>query len=168
MITSCLRFSRMLDVADQARLLSRVKAWIVADTYKPYIAEAPPDTAAEAGALLDDELVPPAREESFCKLFAHMDRAVLQGPGFAYSISMFSSRIFTYESINREHLKGWYTAYGMSHLYNSDLGQYADAYWPTVDPYRLPGTTVTNARQEDGAGQGALKQPEFCWRCGAA
>ncbi|MEK5464152.1 polysaccharide lyase 8 family protein [Paenibacillus sp. FSL P2-0136] len=160
-ITACLRFSRILGEADQARLLSRVKGWVLADTYKSYIAEAPPDTAAETGALLDDELVQPAPEASCCKLFAHMDRVVLQGPGFAYSISMFSSRTFTYESINREHLKGWYTAYGMSHLYNSDLGQYADAYWPTVDPYRLPGTTVTKTLQEDGAGQGQLSNRAY-------
>ncbi|MEK3716589.1 polysaccharide lyase 8 family protein [Paenibacillus sp. FSL R7-0333] len=160
-ITSCLRFSRILGEADQVRLLSRVKKWVLADTYKSYIAEAPPDTAAWAGALLDDELMPPAPEESCCKLFAHMDRAVLQGPGFAYSISMFSSRIYSYESINREHLKGWYTSYGMSHLYNSDLGQYADGYWPTVDPYRLPGTTVTKTLQEDGAGQGRLSHRAY-------
>lgn len=160
-ITSCLRFSRILDEAEQIRLLSRAKGWIVADTYKLYLADAPPDTAAQAGALLDNELVEPAREEAFCKLFAHMDRAVLQGPGFAYSISMFSSRIYSYESINRENLKGWYTSYGMGQLYNSDLGQYADAYWPTVDPCRLPGTTVTNKRQEHGAGQGRLSTKSF-------
>ncbi|WP_342422552.1 polysaccharide lyase 8 family protein [Paenibacillus sp. FSL E2-0178] len=160
-ITSCLRFSRILDEAEQVRLLSRAKGWIVADTYKLYLADAPPDTAAQAGALLDNELVEPAREEAFCKLFAHMDRAVLQGPGFAYSISMFSSRIYSYESINRENLKGWYTSYGMGQLYNSDLGQYADAYWPTVDPCRLPGTTVTNKRQEHGAGQGRLSTKSF-------
>ncbi|WP_405115607.1 polysaccharide lyase 8 family protein [Paenibacillus sp. FSL K6-1217] len=160
-ITSCLRFSRILDAADQVRLLSRVKGWMVADSYKPYISEAPPDTAAQARTLLENALVPPAREETCCKLFARMDRAVLQGPGFAYSISMFSSRIYSYESINRENLKGWYTSYGMGLLYNSDLGQYADAYWPTVDPYRLPGTTVTNARQEDGAGQGRLSSRSF-------
>lgn len=160
-ITSCLRFSRILDEAEQVRLLSRAKGWIVADTYKSYTAGAPPDTAAQAKALLDNEFVQPAREESFCKLFAHMDLAVLQGSGFAYSISMFSSRIYSYESINGENLKGWYTSYGMGHLYNSDLGQYADAYWPTVDPCRLPGTTVTNKRQEDGAGQGRLSTKSF-------
>ncbi|KHL97492.1 hypothetical protein QW71_01575 [Paenibacillus sp. IHB B 3415] len=160
-ITSCLRFSRILDETEQVRLLSRAKGWIVADTYKSYTADAPPDTAAQARALLDNELVQPAREEAFCKLFAHMDRAVLQGPGFAYSISMFSSRIYSYESINRENLKGWYTSYGMSPLYNSDLGQYADAYWPTVDPCRLPGTTVTTRRKEEGAGQGRLSTKSF-------
>lgn len=160
-ITSCLRFSRILDEAEQVRLLSRAKGWIVADTYKSYTAGAPPDTPAQAKALLDNEFVQPAREESFCKLFAHMDRAVLLGSGFAYSISMFSSRIYSYESINGENLKGWYTSYGMGHLYNSDLGQNADAYWPTVDPCRLPGTTVTNKRQEDGAGQGRLSNRDF-------
>lgn len=160
-ITSCLRFSRILDEADQARLLSRVKGWIVADTYKSYIAGAPPDTAEQARALLDNESIQPAREEAFCKIFAHMDRAVLQGPGFAFSISMFSNRMFSYESINKEHLKGWYTSYGMSLLYNNDLGQYADCYWPTVDPYRLPGTTITNTRKKDGAGQGRLGATSF-------
>ncbi|MEK5030904.1 polysaccharide lyase 8 family protein [Paenibacillus sp. FSL R7-0302] len=160
-ITSCLRFSRILGEADQERLLSRVKGWMVADSYKPYISEAPPDTAAQARTLLDDGLMPPAPEETFCKLFAQMDRAVLRGPGFAYSISMFSSRIYSYESINRENLKGWYTSYGMGLLYNSDLGQYADDYWPTVDSYRLPGTTVTKTLQEDGSGQGRLSHRAY-------
>ncbi|MRN53669.1 polysaccharide lyase 8 family protein [Paenibacillus monticola] len=160
-ITSCLRFSRILGETNEARLLSRAKGWIMADTYKSYIAEAPPDTAAQARALLDNEQIQPARDEAFCKLFTQMDRAVLQGPGFAYSISMFSSRIFSYEDCNKENLKGWYTSYGMSHLYNNDLGQYADCYWPTVDPYRLPGTTVTNTLQKDGAGQGRLSTQSF-------
>lgn len=160
-ITACLRFSRILQGPEQLRLLSRAKGWIMADTYKPYIAAAPPDTAAQAIALLDDERLPPDPEETCCKLFAQMDRAVLRGPGFLYSISMFSSRMYSYESINHENLKGWYTSYGMSLLYNSDLGQYADGYWPTVDPYRLPGTTVTKTLLKDGAGAGCLSSRDF-------
>ncbi|WP_340024945.1 polysaccharide lyase 8 family protein [Paenibacillus sp. FSL K6-1096] len=160
-ITACLRFSRILDEPEQLRLLSRAKGWIIADTYKPYIAAAPPDTAAQAIALLADEHIPPAPEETCCKLFARMDRAVLRGPGFVYTISMFSSRMYSYESINHENLKGWYTSYGMSLLYNSDLGQYAGGYWPTVDSYRLPGTTVTKALLKDGAGSGRPSSRDF-------
>ena len=34
----------------------------------------------------------------------------------------------------------------MTYLYNNDLGHYTD-YWPTVNPYRMPGTTEdTEAR----------------------
>lgn len=38
----------------------------------------------------------------------------------------------------------------MTFLFNSDLTQYTDNYWPTIDPQRLPGTTVvagSTARQ---------------------
>lgn len=74
---------------------------------------------------------------------------------------MFSSRMYSYESINDENLKGWYTSYGMTLLYSSDLGQYSGGYWPTVDPYRLPGTTVTKTLLEDGAGAGRLSSRDF-------
>jgi hyaluronate lyase len=30
----------------------------------------------------------------------------------------------------------------MTYLYNCDLTQFSNAFWPTVDPQRLPGTTV--------------------------
>lgn len=149
-ITSCLRFARMLDEAQAEWLLARVKRWIVADTYKSYVTTAPPDTAEQARRLLLEERIQPAPEEAFCKLFAQMDRAVLQGSGFAFGISMYSDRIFTYESINGDNLKGWYTSQGMTSLYNGDLSQFADGYWPTVNPYRLPGITAAVEPLEDG------------------
>lgn len=31
-------------------------------------------------------------------------------------------------------------------------GQYSDAFWPTVDPYRLPGVTASRKVLADGAG----------------
>lgn len=30
----------------------------------------------------------------------------------------------------------------MMYVYNDDEVQFNSSYWPTVDPYRLPGTTV--------------------------
>ncbi|OAS22068.1 polysaccharide lyase 8 family protein [Paenibacillus oryzisoli] len=155
-ITSCLRLSHVLDISDAVWLLSEVKHWILTDTYKSYLYTAPPDTTKLARLLLENNHIQPAPEEAFCKMFANMDRAVLRGPGFVFAVSMFSNRMYTYESINGENLKGWYTAQGMTYLYNGDLGQYADAYWPTVNPYRLPGTTVTDKLRENGAGKGRL------------
>lgn len=152
-ITSILRLARLLEGESQRRLLSKVKWWIAADTCKAYLDDAPPDTKDQARLLLEDSSIAPTGEEGFCRLFARMDRAVLQGKGFAYAVSMHSSRIRTYESINGENLKGWYTGQGMTFLYNGDLGQYADAFWPTVDAYRLPGTTVTDRPRSDGEGQ---------------
>ncbi|NOU64586.1 hypothetical protein GC096_11145 [Paenibacillus sp. LMG 31461] len=160
-ITSCLRLSRVLDVSDAAWLLSKVKQWILADTYKSYLHTAPPDTTELARLLLENDHIQPTSEEVFCKMYANMDRAVLQGPGFAFAISMFSNRIYSYESINGENLEGWYTSQGMTYLYNGDMGQYADAFWPTVNPYRLPGTTVTDTLRENGAGKGRLSTRSY-------
>ncbi|GAA1118926.1 hypothetical protein GCM10009630_15890 [Kribbella jejuensis] len=68
---------------------------------------------------------------------------------------MSSKRMARYEWGNGENLRGWYVGDGMTYLYNSDQSQYYDAYWPTVDAQRMPGTTVsTKPRQPGGAGSG--------------
>src|SRR5262249_26343386 len=55
--------------------------------------------------------------------------------------------------INQENLKGWYTGDGMTYLYNQDQGQYSDDFWPTVNQYRLPGTTVDTRSRSSCSGQ---------------
>ena len=44
----------------------------------------------------------------------------------------------------------------VGHRSGDDFGgdQYTDAFWPTVDPYRLPGTTVSTKRLADNEGGG--------------
>ena len=101
--------------------------------------------ATDARNLMNDALVTPRPELIGCFAFPAMDRARHLRPGFGFGISMCSSRIYDYESINGENLHGWFTGDGMAYLYNSDLNQFADAFWPTVNPYRLPGTTTPNA-----------------------
>ena len=63
----------------------------------------------------------------------------------------------------REHQQreseGWHTGDGMTYLYNDDLRSSADSFWPTVDPQRLPGTTViagSTARQSQLGGSNAV------------
>ena len=80
--------------------------------------------------------------------FAGMDRVVAWRSNFCFGLSMSSSRIANYESINGENLHGWFTGDGMTYLYlgNPDT-QFTGDFWPTVDAYHLPGTTVeTNSR----------------------
>jgi hyaluronate lyase len=86
--------------------------------------------------------VTPAPERDGHTLFASMDRSVHRRSGWAYSISMASRRIAYYESGNGENEQGYHSGSGMTYLYDKDNGQYADAFWPTVDRTRLPGTTV--------------------------
>ncbi len=160
-IASCLRLSRIVNPRQAEYLLSHAKLWIGRDSYKSYSACCPPDTVEQARSLLVDDGMDAAKEAAFCKLFASMDRAVLQGPGFAYGISMHSNRIGNYESMNGENLKSWYTAHGMTDFYQDDLGQYADSYWPTVNPCRLPGTTVPATPRQDGTGNGRFSSRDF-------
>ncbi|XP_047987981.1 xanthan lyase-like isoform X1 [Leguminivora glycinivorella] len=76
------------------------------------------------------------------KMYASMDRFVQQTPKYMLALSLYSKRISAYEAGNKENKRGWHTADGAMYLYNYDNLQFGDSYWPTVDPYRLPGTTV--------------------------
>jgi hyaluronate lyase len=119
-----------------------VKEWIRSDMWLSFYADATLYTAIIAKAIMNDERIIPRGELRVTKQFANMARTVHFCPSFAFAISMHSNRIANYETINRENLRGWHTGDGMTYLYNSDLSQYCDAFWPTVNSYRLPGTTV--------------------------
>lgn len=71
------------------------------------------------------------------------DKVVHRQENFAMGISMSSSRIFNYESINNCNLNGWYISDGMTEYYTEgEQLQSSDTYWDNVNPYRLPGITV--------------------------
>ncbi|MFI5978704.1 polysaccharide lyase 8 family protein [Streptomyces sp. NPDC051452] len=98
-------------------------------------------------------------------LIAAMDRAVHRGPRFTAALSMASDRIAHYECGNGENPRGWHTGSGMLSWWPSGQGeQYTDWYWPTVDWYRLPGTTVSTRRLADRAGgEWGAPRPDVRW-----
>ena len=93
-------------------------------------------------AILSDPGILPRGGLSKNVQFNCMARAAHLRPGYAFGVSMHSSRIYNYEATGKENLRGWHTGDGMTYLYNGDQTQYGDAFWPTVNCYRLPGTTV--------------------------
>ncbi|MDA0632185.1 polysaccharide lyase 8 family protein [Nonomuraea sp. MCN248] len=103
------------------------------------------------------------------RLFPMSARAVHRAPGWCAALSMSSDRIAHYEHGNGENLRGWHTGSGMLYWWGEGhAAHYADGFWATVDPYRLPGTTVSTRRLPDGAGEawgGAC--PPFRWVGGA-
>lgn len=109
---------------------------------------------AAAKALMKDATIAPMAEPIGCVLYNGMDRVVHLRPGFGLGISMSSARIANYESIIGENFRGWYTGDGMTFLYNGDHGQFSGDYWPTVQAYRLPGTTVDTQVRADESGFG--------------
>ncbi|MGW2652344.1 polysaccharide lyase 8 family protein [Streptomyces sp. NPDC001478] len=134
------------------RFTALVKQWITEDTYRDFLGVTDLASLVAAQRLLASPV--PARGP----LVAHkqhpgMDKAAHHRPAFAMGISAYSSRIYGYESIQNENLHGWHLSDGMVLLYTDDLGHYSEDYWPTVDPTRLPGTTVLAGRPADAAGQ---------------
>ncbi len=102
------------------------------------------------------------------KVFASMDRFVQSNPNYMTSLSLYSKRISSFEAGNGENKRGWHTADGMFYLYNNDGVQFSNNYWPTVDPYRLPGTTVdTVTLQDENSSFTTVTSPES-WVGGVA
>lgn len=153
-IAAVLLLAEHAPAADAARWRATVKGWLTRNRATPYLAQAGIAQVARAKKLLADDAVRPAERPSGHLVFADMDRVVHRRPGWAFALSLSSERIAGYEAGNGENLHGWYTGDGMTYLYDpADPVQFSDAYWPTVDPYRLPGTTV-DTRPRDDAGTG--------------
>ncbi|WP_030936026.1 polysaccharide lyase 8 family protein [Streptomyces sp. NRRL B-24720] len=140
------------------RWRAMVKGWLRRDAAHPFTENPTLDlvTLARFKELYEDDSVEALPEPVGHHLFASMDRAVHRRKGWTAALSLYSSRIQPYECLNGEHLHGWHTGSGFLQWYADDgrNDQYAEAFWPTVDPYRLPGTTVTAKRLADGAAGG--------------
>ena len=87
------------------------------------------------------------------KMFHSMDRAISKNKnGGAVALSMHSSRIANFETMNGENLKGWFTGDGMTYIYGNDSSAYTE-FWPTVDMYHLPGVTNSLKVRGDRSGE---------------
>ncbi|MFH8662710.1 polysaccharide lyase 8 family protein [Streptomyces afghaniensis] len=151
--------------AERDRWHSRIKGWIERDTVTP-ILTARQFGVAELARLhaIAASPVPAAPEPTGHRLFAAMDRAVHRGPGFTVNIAMASDRIAHYECGNGENPRGWHTGAGMVSWWAGASDQYTDWFWPTVDWYRLPGTTVSTKRLADReGGEWGTARPDARW-----
>jgi hyaluronate lyase len=151
-IGSVLRLAEFAATAQAAELKSVAKYWMQTDTFHSFTSTAGLPILLLGKSMLSNATVVPKPELLGHWNFSSMDRVVHRQVGWGLGLSMRSSRIFNYESINGENLKGWFTGDGATWLYNSDLGQFND-FWPTVNPYRLPGTTVDTLPRADSSGQ---------------
>ena len=97
--------------------------------------------------IINDDSIKTLKVEG-TKVYGAMDRAVsINEKGGKFVLSMHSSRIANYETMNNENVKGWYIGDGMTYVYGTDSETFTE-YWPTVDRYHLPG--VTNSLRERG------------------
>ncbi|MCX6853999.1 MAG: polysaccharide lyase beta-sandwich domain-containing protein, partial [Verrucomicrobia bacterium] len=95
-----------------------------------------------AKSLMNDSGFAPRGELVTHYTFSEMDRVIHLGPGHGFGLTMCSTRIANFESINGENLRGWFTGDGQTTLYNGDLNAFSDSYHATMDQYRRPGVTA--------------------------
>lgn len=156
LISAVLLLAESAPSARTTQWCSLVRGWIERNRTHPYYAAADVAQAARAKRLLNEHRTPPADRPAPHLVLADMDRVVHRRPRWALAVALSSRRIAAYEAGNGENLHGWYTGDGMTYLYLADdLGQFGDGFWPTVDPYRLPGTTGEDRHRDDaGTGEG--------------
>lgn len=97
------------------------------------------------------------------KSYPLMDRAVHRIEDYLFALSMYSERIQNTEIMNDENRFGWHQNNGMTYIYDEDK-QYTENYWNTVNPLRLPGTTVVPVNIGTGKpdGSGFAQGGDFC------
>ena len=97
------------------------------------------------------------------KSYPLMDRVVHRTEDYLFALSMYSERIQNTEIMNDENRFGWHQNNGMTYIYDED-NQYTENYWNTVNPLRLPGTTVVPVNIGTGKpdGSGFAQGGDFC------
>ncbi|MFC7622151.1 polysaccharide lyase 8 family protein [Microlunatus sp. GCM10028923] len=156
-----------VDAERAARWRSMIKGWLVRNDVRPPLADPRQSLVrlSNLKAIMDDATVKPAAEPVEHRVFGSMDRVTHRRPGWAAGISMASRRIAYYEVGNGENLRGWHTGSGWLQWWtDATIGQFSDAFWPTVDPYRLAGTTTSLKPLPNGAGgDWGAARPDSVW-----
>ncbi|WP_152361064.1 polysaccharide lyase 8 family protein [Microlunatus speluncae] len=154
----------------RTRWESMIKGWLARNDHDNPLID-PGQSLVRLGnlkAIMDDAAVEPAAEPVEHRVFGSQDRVSHRRPGWAAAVSMASKRIAYYEVGNGENLHGWQTGSGWLQWWtDATTAQYSDAYWPTVDPYRLPGITASLKPLADGAGgEWGKARPDTNWSGG--
>ncbi len=103
----------------------------------------------------------PVELEKKVSIFSAMDRVAVHHDRYTLGLSMYSNRIANFESFSGENGQGWYTGDGMYYLYTHDDRQFGVSYWPTVNPYRLPGVTLDTRELALSSGERLLSPQSF-------
>lgn len=102
-------------------------------------------------------------------MFNSMDRLIHRSPKqWSIGIAMCSKRIAWYECGNGENNLGSRTGLGMRYLYlPTDMGQYEDGFWPTLNYAAPTGTTVDSyPLKPKAAGEWGKETPDNEWTGG--
>lgn len=161
-LNSMVMLSRFAEEPYASHFKSIAKYWMQVDTVRDHVSNLGNlGLIRDCKNILNDDNVSPEVPGNLHRNYPMMDRVIHRTSDYLFGVSMFSSRITNFECMNNENKRGWYTSQGMTYLYNNDLEEYTTDFWSTVNPYRLPGTTVDTIKMENGKGQKALSNKDW-------
>lgn len=146
----------VLSPEDKEKVKSIIKRQVNEDTSTNFYTSLGMSEAISLSKIMKETNNDKDEEYKINKVYYNEDKVVHQRGDFAMGVSMSSSRIFNYECINSQNMKGWYVGDGMiEYRVKGDFNQSKPAYWNSINPYRLPGTTVdTQERKAVSIAQG--------------
>jgi hyaluronate lyase len=147
LVMTIIQLSHGAEPARRERWLGAAAGWIRRSAH----VDLSRPTSITAVADLEAALaVAPLEEPSEAVVLPVMDRAVHRREGWAVSLTTASTRIARWEVTNWENRRPWHQGAGHLALYltGDEEGQRSDGYWPTIDPFRLPGITVDSQQLE--------------------
>ena len=144
-VTSLIKMQSYAPADIKPQLEALIKHYMVM-TGKNYANNVAPCLIDYAIALFANESIAPASDYNVTRVLGNMDRVVQHGPKYGVCISLSSTRIAKYESINRENQKAWYTGDGMIYLY-TDGYDYNGTYFNNANPYLMPGVTANSSER---------------------
>ncbi len=151
-VYSMIKMAQYAPAETKAKLESLLKHFFITGT-TAYENGAPICLSDYTANLINDDSVAARADYNITKSLGMMDRVVTHNAKYAASISISSTRIFKYEAINNENMDGWYLGDGMIYIY-TDGYDFNYNFFNYSDPYKMPGTTVTEEtrKQENLSG----------------
>lgn len=159
-IYSMIKMAQYAPAETKAKLESLLKHFFITGT-TAYEDGAPIALSDYAANLRNDDSVKARENYNITKAFGMMDRVVTHNAKYAASISLSSTRIWKYEAINNENMDGWYIGDGMIYIY-TDGYDFNYNFFNYSDPYKMPGTTVTDeTRKQENLSGGIFNGSAF-------
>ena len=154
-------------VATQIR--GRVRSWVDEDSTGRIFETGSVARTGLVVALMNSAVAALPEPSAGATVFNAMARCIVRNADHAIAISASSPTIAWYECSTLENIRGYHSGSGMTYVYDADTSHYDDEFWPTVDRYRLPGTTVEQLALPDRIGGTSGKgRPPGEWTGGSS
>ncbi|MCH1939411.1 polysaccharide lyase family 8 super-sandwich domain-containing protein [Holdemania massiliensis] len=149
MMGTILQYAETVDTESAAQIRAKLKTIAQEKFSQPQTQDfslVPYSDYIRVQVLRNTEDVEAATRQSSYNVYSYMDRTVVHREDFTFTVSNSSKRMYNTEQGNDENNKGRYQGMGHTQIYTSDISQYNDHYFATVDNYRVSG--VTTAHQD--------------------